>query len=294
MKTIVTHNGKFHADDLFAVAALRLIFPHADIARTRDEKHIERADCAVDVGGMYDEKKDRFDHHQSAGAGKRPNGIPYASFGLVWKKYGENISGSRESALNIDREFVETIDAEDNGIGLSNPVFKDVYPFTLPDVVSLFTPTWKEKEADYDQLFLKILPAAQEIIRRLAAKEEARREGEKMVEAAYLKAADKRLLILDEGYSWKRKAAVYPEPLFVVSPEGDKWRVSAVRDDVHTFVNRKDLPSSWAGKRDQELATLSGVPDAIFCHNNLFVAVSESKEGAIQLAKLAIDNTEYV
>ena len=68
-----------------------------------------------------------------------------------------------------------------------------------------------------------------------------------------------------------------------------KWKIEAVRSDVHSFKNRKDLPALWAGKRDGELAEASGVADAIFCHTKLFVAVAGSREGALKLAKLAVD-----
>ena len=50
MKTIVTHDGSFHADDVFAVATLLKLFPDANVIRTRDTSVIERADVVVDVG----------------------------------------------------------------------------------------------------------------------------------------------------------------------------------------------------------------------------------------------------
>ena len=78
-KTIVTHGGKFHADDVFSVAALTHLFPDAQVVRTRDAKLIAAADIVVDVGQEYDAASGRFDHHQRGGAGARDNGIPYKS-----------------------------------------------------------------------------------------------------------------------------------------------------------------------------------------------------------------------
>ena len=92
---IVTHSGSFHQDELFAVAALKMIYPDAEIIRTRDPKIIVSGDIVVDIGGISDPEKNRFDHHQDGGAGKRHNGMPYASFGLVWKKFGRQICGGR-------------------------------------------------------------------------------------------------------------------------------------------------------------------------------------------------------
>ena len=37
-------------------------------------------------GNLYNEKTNRFDHHQKGGAEKRPNGIEYSSFGLDLEK----------------------------------------------------------------------------------------------------------------------------------------------------------------------------------------------------------------
>ena len=87
---IITHSGSFHPDDCFAVATLLIYLESqplpAVVKRTRDAKVIKTGDFVVDVGNVYDPSKDRFDHHQEGGAGIRDNGIPYASFGLVWKK----------------------------------------------------------------------------------------------------------------------------------------------------------------------------------------------------------------
>src|ERR1035437_8037366 len=93
-KILVTHNGIFHADDIFATATLSLLLDgHIKVTRTRDENLIKSADYVYDVGGIYDPALNRFDHHQVGGAGKRDNGIPYAAFGLVWMQYGETVCG---------------------------------------------------------------------------------------------------------------------------------------------------------------------------------------------------------
>jgi len=77
--TIATHNGNFHADDVFSVAALKCIYPSIKLIRTRDLELIGQADIVLDVGGVYDPDAGRFDHHQRGGAGERENGIPYSS-----------------------------------------------------------------------------------------------------------------------------------------------------------------------------------------------------------------------
>lgn len=284
---IVTHSGVFHADDAFAVAVLEILHGELLVERTRDEARIQAADYVVDVGGIYDSTRKRFDHHQVGGAGKRPNGIPYAAFGLVWKEYGEVITGSKEVAEAVDRIIVQPTDAEDNGVELLTPVFPDVYPFGLGSVISSFLPTWQEKDAHLDSVFREVVGIAKTILLRVIVKERARKEAELFVREAYTMAKNKHIVVLEDRLPWREVIKEYPEPLFVIFPQDAQWHVSAVRDNPRSFENRLNLPSSWAGKRE-ELREITGVPDALFCHNNLFMAVAGSKEGAIRLAERAI------
>ena len=118
-KILVTHNGAFHADDLFATAILFILYNgKAKIIRSRDLEIIKSADIVYDVGGEYDGHR-LFDHHQKGGAGARPNGIPYSSFGLIWRAYGEKICGDKEVAEFIDEKIVQPIDAVDNGVDIA-------------------------------------------------------------------------------------------------------------------------------------------------------------------------------
>ena len=51
---IVTHGGKFHADDAWAVAVIHVLHPEAELVRTRDPAIIESGDVVIDVGGIWD------------------------------------------------------------------------------------------------------------------------------------------------------------------------------------------------------------------------------------------------
>ena len=81
--------------------------------------------------------------------------------------------------------------------------------------------------------------------------------------------------------------------LLVLYPESDESGERHVLRTVPvaggSFDARMDLPTGWAGLRDQELADVTGVPDAIFCHTNVFIAVARSFEGAMRLAELALE-----
>src|SRR3989344_237578 len=292
---IATHNGSLHSDDVFAVAALSLLLNcEINTVRTRDPKIIEKAHYVVDVGNFYDPDKNRFDHHQAGGAGVRTNGVPYASFGLVWKQYGEKITKSKEVAAIVDRDLVQYVDAIDNGIGELKPVTGSVLPFTIGMTIMNLNPTGHPMQFTIDRAFKKAVLIALEVLKSEMAVAGEELSTRAIVEEAYKKAADKRLIIFNDSYFWFDILKKYPEPLFVVEPESEAtdgemhWRLKCVRDNPNNFINRKDLPLEWAGKRDGDLAKVTGVSDAIFCHNKRFMAVAKSKEGAVKLANRAL------
>lgn len=294
MKTVATHNKGFHADDVFAVATLKMVFDDLNIVRTRDEEVIKNADIAVDVGRVYDPQNFRFDHHQEGGAGARENGVPYASFGLVWKEYGVQICGSSELAAIVDRNLVTPIDADDNGFSISTPKFDDVGVYSVSAVLGSMNPTFLETETSFDAVFPKAVALAGEIIVREIAGAKSVIEGKKIFIEAHEKATDKRLVVLDieiSKQSWQSSFDELNEDLlYVVHPYGDKWALRAVRKNRFSFDNRKDLPKSWAGKSDAEFEKVSGVPGAIFCHNKLFVANAKTREATLQLAQIALES----
>lgn len=291
-KIIVTHDGGFHADDAFAVAALLLhLGGSAEVVRTRDPHLVMKGDFVVDVGGEHDELKNRFDHHQPGGAGARENGIPYAAFGLVWKKFGAAISGSAEIAARVDEKLVQPIDAGDNGVSLGNYDGARAFPYLIQNAVFAFEPSWNEKSRSLDEGFNEARVFAQKILKREIIHARDAILGEERVRAAYDAAEDKRIIVLDAKYDWGTVLEAKPEPLFVITPDrgpSGNWRAHAVRAQSHSFVSRRPFPAAWAGKRDAELAALSGVPDAVFCHNKLFTVAAKSKEGALALVRKAI------
>lgn len=65
-KTIGTHNGVFHCDELLACFMLKQLpeYKGSKIVRTRDSEILKQCEIVVDVGGEYIPEKKRFDHHQ--------------------------------------------------------------------------------------------------------------------------------------------------------------------------------------------------------------------------------------
>jgi len=167
-KKIVTHNAGFHVDDIFGVATLLLLLgeENCEVVRSRVPDVIESGDYVLDVGTVYDPTKNRFDHHQDGGAGERSNGIPYASFGLIWKKFGEKLSGSEAVANAIDELLVQPVDGFDNGLDIVKQGVPGLQPYLLQNVVWAFEPAWEEKGRTHDEGFSEMVIFAKRILER--------------------------------------------------------------------------------------------------------------------------------
>ena len=287
---LVTHTGRFHADDIFACATLQILLGEGNVAvtRTRDAEIIEKADYVFDVGGIHDPAIHRFDHHQKGGAGARENGIPYAAFGLVWKEYGEKLCGSKEVAQKIDEILVQAIDAGDNAVQTVAPIAGKPFPFLIQSAFGAFKPTWKEGD-NTDTGFFRAVVFAQEILSREITQTQDYFEAKKYVADIYQNTQDKRLIVLDKRYPWEELLIAYPEPLLVVVPTpAGTWKAETALTSFDSFERRMKLPESWAGLRDADLARVTGVEDAVFCHNGRFIVVAKTKESALKLAQLAL------
>ncbi|MFA6325012.1 MAG: MYG1 family protein [Candidatus Paceibacterota bacterium] len=294
-KILVTHNGSFHSDDLFSAAAFSILFEKKKqrfkFIRTRDEEIIKKADYVFDVGGIYDIETNRFDHHQKGGAGKRDNGIEYSSFGLVWKKFGEEICESKELAQIIDNKLVAPIDAGDNGFSLVEKKH-EIFPYGVQDVLSIFRPSSLEN-LDKDSQFLKAVVWSKEILSREIKKNSDQIEVVKIIQNFYENSEDKRLVVIDapkvSRYDIWDALQNFTEPLFAIFGDEEGWGIVTIRKEISGFVAKKDFPQEWAGLTGEEFQKISGVDDAVFCHRGLFLASAKSKEGAIKLAELALE-----
>lgn len=292
-KVIATHDGAFHTDDVFAVAALLLALKgKAEIVRTRSPECIASADFAVDVGDCSDAARGRFDHHQRGGAGSRA-GVSYASFGLVWKHFGETLAGDKEAASLIERRLALPIDAFDNGEGESQELLPDVFPYTVNELIDALNPAPDEIKKDgkerTDAAFLKAAAVAKELLGREIRWAAFRREAEKILQQSFASAEDKRIIVVDAPVPVEEHFSSYPEPLFVVYPYSDgTWAARSVRETPQGFRSRRLFPEDWAGKRESELQAVTGVTDAVFCHNKRFLTIAKTKEGAVKLAQSAV------
>jgi uncharacterized UPF0160 family protein len=289
---VATHDGSFHADEIFALAALSLLGEPMEIDRTRDAAVLAAADLRVDVGFASDPAAGDFDHHQKGGAGERANGVRYASFGLVWREYGARLcGGDADVAARVDQSLVQGVDANDTGQAVVAPLLDGVWPMTVSGIIGGLNRRWDEElsPAEERARFDEALALAGPIVAREIASAAAQQRAVRIVEQAIGRARDPRVIELDRDVPWKEVVvAQAPDALFVVYPKRPGWGLEAVPRELGSFTNRRDLPEAWAGLDGPELARLTGVGDAVFAHAKRFLVVARSRDGIGALAEQAL------
>lgn len=293
-KILVTHPGTYHTDDLFATAVLSILHNgNIKIVRSAEKENQDKADYVYDIGGIYDKEKNRFDHHQKDGP-VRDNGIPYASLGLVWEKFGEEICGGKEVSKLIEKKIIIPIDAEDNGIDLFKTNHAGIFPYAVGDIFKSEIPTWIESADGIDKIFKKQVQKVVTLLKREIKIAKDDLEGIKLIKNAYNDSEDKRIIKLNFNlprYLYQDTLANFREPLYVIMPDkrDGKWKVEAIRQDLNTKASRKPFPENWRGEMDiDKLKEVSGSDDIIFCHRNGFLVGTKSFEGAKALAEKAL------
>ena len=224
-------------------------------------------------------------------------------------------------------DFIEAIDANDNGVSATagaEKSFKD-FGLSIPSIVGDMNTNRAGETLDEDSLFelaskfvgdvfvhklhlanSSWLPARTTVGQAYAARKEIHPSG--------------RVIVLPQaGTPWKEHLYAYEEKeacgkevgvedpskvYYVLYPEnateGAKWRVQAVSVSESSFESRKPLPESWRGMRDEELdrimseeaerAGSAKIPDgAVFVHASGFIGGHKSKEGAFAMAFRALE-----
>ena len=82
----------------------------------------------------------------------------------------------------------------------------------------------------------------------------------------------------------------HAQPFYVIYPDetAGNWRVQAVSVSPESFESRKALPESWRGVRDEELSRVANIEGCIFVHASGFIGGNETEEGALEMAKRAV------
>merc|ERR1719495_1651255 len=178
-KTIGTHSGSFHCDEVLACYMLRShtnTFRDAKILRSRDPSILSQCDIIVDVGAEFNPAQNRFDHHQSSfnETFSPAHATKLSSAGLIYKYFGAEIildiltSDTTKSitthtpspALSADvislihckvyESLIEGVDGIDNGIAQFESDSAQRYQVhtDLGGRIGALNPWWNEPQSD--------------------------------------------------------------------------------------------------------------------------------------------------
>ncbi len=300
---LVTHSGGFHADELLSSVILTRLFPDARLVRSRAPEWIAAGPDRIvyDVGGAYDADAGRFDHHQR-GAPVRDDGQPFSSFGLIWKHFGRQYLAAQSVPdifvetvhASFDASFVLPVDLVDNG-ALSPDSAGQLAGLTLPVLLETLKPTFDEKDPDAtDRAFHSAMAIARSFVEARIGGIHAKLRAEALVLQAIETVGKGRVLELPMGMPFRSAIvkAGADHLLFVVHPRENDWCLTGIRRAEEGFELRADLPATWAGLSGRDLEVATGVEGAGFCHNGRFIAAAKTREAALALADLAVDDAE--
>ncbi|KAI4338009.1 hypothetical protein L6164_016365 [Bauhinia variegata] len=296
-------------------------FSAAHIVRTRDPQVLDSLDAVVDVGGVYDPSRHRYDHHQKGFEEVLGHGFTtkLSSAGLVYKHFGLEII-AKELQLDeghpdahqlykaLYKNFVEAIDATDNGVNqydLNQPP-KYVINTTLSSRIKRLNLDWtdfdqsseRENEAFHQAMALagseflenvhyyakSWLPARSIVRECLAARGSIDSSGE--------------IIKINQSCPWKlhiheleEEMKIQPSIKYVIYPDDrrESWRVQAVAVSSDRFESRNPLPSLWRGLENERLSEIAGIPGCIFVHMSGFIGGNRSYDGALAMARASLN-----
>lgn len=306
-------------------------YEKARIVRTRDEAILKDCDIVVDVGSVYEPEKCRFDHHQKTFAhtfgSVRPEfaakfskvrlssaGLIYAHFGeeviqrVIQQQNGEQLDADclRNVYGKVYESFIQEMDGIDNGV----PQFPDepVYRIAthLSARVGHFNSQWNSTDAFDEQAqfekakkmvgaefidsvvyFATVWWPARAIVSDAIKKRFELHESGKIIEFSTACPWKQHLYDLEAVEKCEGEILYC---LFGASPTD--FRIICVPKTANSFVCRKFLPANWRGIRDEQLATVSGVPGARFVHATGFIGGASTRDGTLQMAIKALDANE--
>ena len=297
---IGTHSGIFHLDEVVAISLMNLYNNEQNVTviRTRDPNELKKCHMLIDIGGG------KFDHHQIGGNGKRENGPAYASAGLVWKEYGEEIIVDLAEIAGfqlddtqignifstIDEMYIQPVDAIDNGYKGDTSLF---------EYITAFLPDWKSSNDNaFNEAFREAVTATTLILRKLITKTIEEEYSYCWIMSSLHANNDKIFELPAQTFPWNEpiidyNAFHYNVVDFVIFPyPAGGWAAQCVppsRDKI--FEQRIPFPKEWAGQTTN-LPQISGVLGATFCHNNCFFVRASTKEAVTLMCKKAIEAFE--
>lgn len=276
LRSLGTHDGTFHADEVTACALL-LLFDLIDkdkIVRTRDLDELAKCEYVCDVGGVYDPQKKLFDHHQVQYQGMM------SSAGMVLLYLKDRGILKQKEYQFFNHVLILGVDASDNG---NDPQIPGLCSYS--HVVTNFTPIQHNSPPEVQNAaFFQALEFAFGHVKRLWERYCYTQSCRQVVEEAMNNSS--MCLIFEKGIPWMEiffelDGANHPAQ-FVIMPSGKHWKLRGIPPTYDDKMNvRYPLPLEWAGLIEDDLKKVSGIGGAIFCHKGRFISVWETQRDAL-------------
>lgn len=263
----ITHSGRFHADDVFSTALLKILNPQIKVNRVNNITENYKGLVFDLIGGEYDHHNDK----QKI----RENGVAYASFGLLWNEYGKYLV-AEEDVKTFDESFVQPLDIQDN-CGGNN---------MLARAITQANPKWNSNN-NPDECFFKAVEFAEFILQNEIDSMKSTQAAKKVVLNS-LSNSKNGIVVLPVGAPWK--GLLIPEAVyFVVYPSGrGGFNAQTVPKSFKTNEPKISFPDEWKGKMNEELRSISGIDSIIFCHSGGYLLSAESENDAIKACQVAL------
>jgi len=253
---VVTHDGIFHGDEVFAVALLQLLFSDINVLRTRDPKLLNNVIddpmvFVLDVGNDHNPSLRNFDHHQPDAL----HGLSTISllFFDLFPEYQE------DKILNrVYRHLIRGINEWDQGnINRNNKML----PLYLPQLISAFN---RYGKAEQDTQFLKAVDLANKVLANEMNTAKEMIKSEKIWSNKVF--LNKQTAILEEHcVLWRRMLSEDNSIIkYVIQPNQENWLVESADSRLYPLPK---IPANNKG--------------LVFQHSDSFISIFDNYEAAI-------------
>lgn len=268
----ITHNGVFHADDVFSTALLKLVNPCFKFQRVA---YIEEE---LDDYIVYDIGGGKFDHH-SNDILYHDNGRRLASFGLLWNEYGEYLTGSFSASKRIEENFVSVIDESDNG---------GEYDM-MSRTISSFNPAWNS-DKNQDEAFQEAVEFAIKALSNIISRECSVDEADLEIQRCLTSMTDS-IIVFDRFIPFTQ-SLIDSEAVYAVYPSSrGGYCIQGIPVCYESRDVKQPFPKEWRGVSKEKLKSVSGIKGLSFCHNEGFLAASDDLKSALEIARISLRKT---
>lgn len=309
---IVTHSGKFHVDEIFAIAILAKFIlkkkvKSLKIIRTRDEDTIalhqkNKNTYVIDVGERFDSKNKNFDHHQSDPSliwkeqfvhlDKKFDKILLSACGLMWKEY---LSDSEKQKDYTDEEIkritfvAQQVDLCDNGL----------IPWELTPIFSGYNKYSESDVKSTDEKFRKALVEVEKFLDNVVSGSYSEKEKVILfVEESFKKYIEKSGFseMLKEEIEYVVKDMYFDMIVKYLSTFSEKEKDKMSESLAHFFDNAKYkaeliMEGKIAIKEALDLSIEEGHPDVVLFHEKSYHARSALREMSEEVLLFATYST---